>query len=581
MGKFTKLLIMALIAAALLFSCDRGGAEPLSTFEATQSSSALTESETETEFIPLTKEELREFYNNATQVYLYFSGYSTIKLGDETTEIDGKKYQLVTQPGLSSCSDLEALCHKYFDDTITASLMNKKIGGSSLFADYNGALYEFEGYAALLSYEGTGNAKFELITSSGDFATFSITDSVEVYGTPVSASYVYVVEYTGGKPLFTDYMPIQQQLADAFYKASEENRFVITEYDEGMKFRDLANPDIEWVPLASYGQNAADYSFSVFDDELKSYAVCFWPGVDGERYVTLGMRPNSVKLDEFSEFLTYHIVVKDRKIISVTKTDTYTSADILQSGAPYSNSLNGTYICKDYISKNNFYIYSISLFGDTYFGGASIDGTDATVSFNGTYSYDTATGAFSAKYQKFMYDDSAKKLTGSGNISGKLLYYNGFLHFVCEKSYGGIFSAESIMPLTFTLLNEQEAVASYRPTEAISLLFCHKVFTTDTYLLSYVTWPNTVCVYYTSNGGDSFTKLSIAIPAGIKYDTAEAVSSADDGGSGEACFYVALTTGTEVKYLRYDNFAATDETNLLTFTTDGKYIAKEDIPGVT
>lgn len=124
----------------------------------------------------------------------------------------------------------------------------------------------------------------------------------------------------------------------------------------------------------------------------------------------------------------------------------------------------------------------------------------------------------------------------------------------------------------------EEKISAYRPPEATELLLIHRIFASNTYLLSFRTEPKSVCVYYTSDDGASYTKLDVVIPDGYEYDTAEAVSASGGGGSGEACFFVRLTQGDKTQYLRFDNYSYGDASDWLNFAY-GATVPADEVPG--
>ena len=113
-------------------------------------------------------------------------------------------------------------------------------------------------------------------------------------------------------------------------------------------------------------------------------------------------------------------------------------------------------------------------------------------------------------------------------------------------------------------VNEDE-IADFMPPEATELLFCHQIFSSPVYLLSYRTEPKSVCVYYTADSGESYEKLDINLGGATGYDAAEAVCATGGAGSGEARFYVELTRGGKIEYLEFDNYDYTDENDWLDF----------------
>jgi len=95
---------------------------------------------------------------------------------------------------------------------------------------------------------------------------------------------------------------------------------------------------------------------------------------------------------------------------------------------------------------------------------------------------------------------------------------------------------------------------AFLPKEASKLLCMRKIFTSNTYLLSYLTKaePQTVCVYYSSNGS-VFRKLKITIPSQIEHDSERALYFMAGAGSGEAVIIVEVRSGSEKRYLLYCN----------------------------
>lgn len=118
-------------------------------------------------------------------------------------------------------------------------------------------------------------------------------------------------------------------------------------------------------------------------------------------------------------------------------------------------------------------------------------------------------------------------------------------------------------------------MSQYLPGECTQLLFCHQILGSQIYLCSYRTNPKSVCVNYTDNYGETLNYIDITLPADKKFDTAEAVYATNGAGSGESQFWVELTSGNEREYIRYDNFAYSDESDWLTYSYSGEVSAEE------
>lgn len=122
-----------------------------------------------------------------------------------------------------------------------------------------------------------------------------------------------------------------------------------------------------------------------------------------------------------------------------------------------------------------------------------------------------------------------------------------------------------------------DRIFSYLPDGATELLFCHRIFMSDTYLCMYRTDPAGICVFYTDDNGAVFHKIDLTLPGDVTYDTAEALFATTGGGSLEARIVVALTHGDEVSYISFNNFSYTDASDYLDFAYGGEYTG--DIPG--
>lgn len=125
------------------------------------------------------------------------------------------------------------------------------------------------------------------------------------------------------------------------------------------------------------------------------------------------------------------------------------------------------------------------------------------------------------------------------------------------------------------IYNFSQYMSQYLPGECTQLLFCHQIIGSQVYLCSYRTNPKSVCVNYTDNYGETLNYIDVTLPADKKFDTAEAVYAAGGAGSGESQFWVELTIGNEHEYIRYDNFACSDESDWLAYSYSGEVSAEE------
>ncbi|MHB1152396.1 MAG: hypothetical protein ACYCWE_03840 [Eubacteriales bacterium] len=125
------------------------------------------------------------------------------------------------------------------------------------------------------------------------------------------------------------------------------------------------------------------------------------------------------------------------------------------------------------------------------------------------------------------------------------------------------------------IYNFSQYMSQYLPGECTQLLFCHQIFGSQVYLCSYRTNPKSVCVNYTDNYGETLHYIDVTLPANKKFDTAEGVYATGGAGSGESQFWVQLTSGNEYEYIRYDNFAYSDESDWLAYSYSGEVSAEE------
>ncbi|MEA4832123.1 MAG: hypothetical protein VB118_05855 [Oscillospiraceae bacterium] len=178
----------------------------------------------------------RSVYTEAERIYAFYSVYRRIKHGNLTTDIDGMRYDVITEPGLFSLNDLKMLTRKYFNDEFTKSLINtQNIGNHPLFIDYNGALYRIGGYAGQWSYDAVDNDEYEIIELSETDAVVRVTASVDEYDRRYFGSYDFHVTIdNNGNIIFTDFKLLADVLWEVFVTKAETGK-EITPLDKEAK----------------------------------------------------------------------------------------------------------------------------------------------------------------------------------------------------------------------------------------------------------------------------------------------------------------------------------------------------------
>lgn len=208
------------------------------------------------------------------------------------------------------------------------------------------------------------------------------------------------------------------------------------------------------LQAASYGDTFLLGSERITIDGLNGDAsvATIRAGADGEGYIVFGCgtydpqaKPTE-RRPHFTEYHTYRVVCKDRRIVEVEEVDTITSADVLEYGKPYTGTLDGQYECSRasvfdglqlyygiLIDKNNIRIKS----------GAFTSGGSGPKT--GTFTYDVTTGAIVADltYEEYHYVTDTTE-TINETVSGKLLEYKGMVHFVNDAENA------SPLPLSFS-----------------------------------------------------------------------------------------------------------------------------------
>ncbi len=178
-----------------------------------------------------------------------------------------------------------------------------------------------------------------------------------------------------------------------------------------------------------------------------SYGDTIGVGTDGVRYDVFGLGSHFRRSGAFSAFYTYRVESAAGMLVSVEPVETITKATVLEKGTPYMGSLDGLYQSKSYnLNAPGLISRSVYIDGDEITVAAYLDGTDAGGTYKGYWEYDTETGAFMAEMERrFENGDTGGPL----RITGKLLQYNGLLHFICETSEFYDITPEDPLPLTF------------------------------------------------------------------------------------------------------------------------------------
>ncbi len=179
-------------------------------------------------------------------------------------------------------------------------------------------------------------------------------------------------------------------------------------------------------------------------------------GADGEGYVVFACgtwthksRPTERRA-YFTTYHTYRVVCEGGLIVEVEKVDTITSADVLEYGKPYTGSLDGEHEC----ARAGYFDGLLRYYGFT-IDGSSITAkvgayaTSGGTTKNGKFTYDLETGELVANltYEIYNYETESKEVKNE-TVTGKLLEYKGFVHFVYDED------PMETLPITFISKND-------------------------------------------------------------------------------------------------------------------------------
>ncbi len=198
---------------------------------------------------------------------------------------------------------------------------------------------------------------------------------------------------------------------------------------------------------AVYGK-APSYSGSPRQNVIRA-------GLDGTQYIVMGVADEWEYSGNFKTLRTYRVTSKNGYIESVEETETFMRDVIKQKGKPYTGELDGLFRfigCPlqwgEFGSGLNTYSVYIPGDGTIYAAYGFVD-MGGTVVYEGTYQYDSATGALTAKLVGRTANNGEITYLPEAEVSGKLYEYGGFVHFICESSEINGLSAYDPHPLTF------------------------------------------------------------------------------------------------------------------------------------
>ncbi len=201
---------------------------------------------------------------------------------------------------------------------------------------------------------------------------------------------------------------------------------------------------------------AATYDYDVsemvahcyYDPHAGNYVTEFYASSNKEVTVVLGVQNDRQPYGTFTDFKTYRVVRKANYVDSVTELPTITKEIVYREGKPFTGTLSGIYQSKLY-GEQGLMNRRIIIEGNTLYVHVGLDATDAGGSYEGTFTYDEATGTFTVTFASETSWGSGAIDSDPVTVSGKLYEYGGYVHFLCEKSETYSLSADSLLPLTF------------------------------------------------------------------------------------------------------------------------------------
>ncbi len=202
--------------------------------------------------------------------------------------------------------------------------------------------------------------------------------------------------------------------------------------------------EAHYTPAAMYDYDVGDMAaHSYYDPHVGYYVTELYATSDKSYIIVLGVQNDRQPYGTFTDFKTYRVVTKANYVDSVTELPTITKEIVYREGKPFTGTLSGIYQSKLY-GEQGLMNRRVVIDGDTISVHVGLDATDAGGLYEGAYTHDKTTGAFTATV----------KLTGATDslpetVSGKLYEYGGYVHFLCEESETYSLSADSLLPLTF------------------------------------------------------------------------------------------------------------------------------------
>lgn len=211
--------LFLLVFALLLVSCNQensGQAEtsPSEIFELSdQTAAAVFPPVSDAE---LTEDTIRAAYERAERTYALFTGFAQPEMGGEVIEVDGNRYQLVTE--FADAEALRSYTLASFDRATAESLFGTQTStGAPLYLDYDSKLYRFGGYRDLMDYDDLTITSFEFEESNeGDYR---LTVGAELAnGSSGAYTYHFVLGMNG--IVFTDFTLMSELLMSSMKLAA-------------------------------------------------------------------------------------------------------------------------------------------------------------------------------------------------------------------------------------------------------------------------------------------------------------------------------------------------------------------------
>lgn len=314
--------------------------------------------------------------------------------------------------------------------------------------------------------------------------------------------------------------------------------------------------------LAVSGEKAVPYVYAAVRTEARDIRGNALPAgriivsggeTDGEALFSIGSRTGA-------DLTTYRVRYENGAVVSMEETDAWTRAAVLQNGAPPAAdellSEENDFRAKWYSAANDMLLSGVaSLRSDgTIVLRCYQDGTDNGGALSGSYTFSPDDGTLHAALTA---SDGS-----SGQIEGRVLRWNGALHFLCTASDFPMLSPGDPAPVSCIRCKADATAVPDAPETEGTLVGTHSVFSSRAQLRFYETDDGSIRVYAAEDG--AVTPLTLDLPSGC--DTLRYIAAGNGAGSGEAYFLLEARTGNSFRYYVYDNFAYADSSDRLRFT---------------